>query len=72
MGNIVSRKNVPLPPNLIRDMAPGDSGYTLPWSVNDDQLDESYPLEQDSHGTMTLHVECVAKGRYALDYEGVR
>ena len=54
----------------IRDLEVGESGYTVEWAFNKEtmELDTSFTIG-DKGGTMSLWVECIAPGEYAIEFE---
>lgn len=52
----------------IRDMRPGEVGYTMPWACRDGKLDEDFPLTKKG-GTASLRIERKANGSYKLTPE---
>ena len=68
-------------PNLerkIKDMQPGESGYTTPWALSFDEegkgwLNIKYTIHKDKGGTVELPVTRVGSGRsdYVVDVSRV-
>jgi hypothetical protein len=67
MTNAIYSGEVPLE-NTIREMQPGDHGYTVPWAFNPttNTLDERFTIGSESFGTQELRVDCVVSGVYRV------
>jgi hypothetical protein len=65
--NVISVTNLPSS-HTIGEMSPGESGYTVPWAYKDGVLNEDHSIGSKD-GTMSLRVECVSPGEYAITYE---
>ena len=54
----------PLLEREIGDMVSGESGWTVPWALDDGKLREDYPIYENSGGTSRLRVLCVEPHKY--------
>ena len=62
--------NIPEKPKRITDMKPGEVGYTVPWAYSDENgLNTNFTINEEKDGTVSLWVECVADGRYVIEFE---
>ena len=52
----------------IRDMIPGEIGYTVPWVFSNGQLNEDFTVSQKG-GTASLRVKCVQAHEYEIHFE---
>ena len=69
MSNILKVTGKPERERKIRDMLIGETGYTVPWAVQDGELNESFPIKPDKFGTRSLRVECVGKRQFHITYD---
>ena len=69
MSNILKVTGKPERERKIRDMLIGETGYTVPWAVRDGALNESFTIEPNKGGTLSLRVECVGKEQFHITYE---
>ena len=71
-GNIVFEIGAPPKEFYVGDMIPGEVGYVVPWAASQGNLNTKFTIHPKSHGTATLKVECVAPGKYKLDWKLVK
>ena len=70
-GNIVKEIGQRPEAEKIKNMVPGQVGYTVPWAVNRDNINPEYSLRPEPGGTVQLKVKCIGVGMYELDWTGV-
>ncbi len=71
MANVISSKGFSSDTfkRKIKDMNPGEVGYTVEWAIQNGNLDEEYTIFPDKGGTGSVRVTCIAKGKYEIEYE---
>jgi len=54
----------------IKDMEPGETGYTVEWAYDEKtgQLDDGFPISSKG-GTASMRVTCVKRGVYDIAFE---
>lgn len=57
----------------IKDMQPGELGYSVPWaySPNTSTLNEEFTIHPYKQGTVELPVRCLAPGSYEISFDEV-
>ncbi len=71
MSNVINIiGDAPPEEKKIADMQVGDSGYTVPWAyTNENGLNTAFTISEEKGGTVSLWIECVADGRYVIEFE---
>lgn len=70
MSNISKINNPPKPERTLRQMQPGDEGWTVPWAYNakTETLDEKFPWRDEPGGTVDLFVRRDEAGQFELTF----
>lgn len=50
----------------IKDMLPGERGYTVEWAYREGRLNMCFTVKSDSCGTSDMLVECISDGEYKI------
>lgn len=59
--------------NTIMNMRAREVGYTLPWAVQDDNINITYTIYPEPTGTAQLKVKCIVPGKqYEVDWTRVK
>ncbi len=61
---------LPVEDTRIRDMMPGQTGYTVPWAYDrvSNKLDPDFTIS-DKGGTASMRVTCKSIGEYEIEFE---
>ena len=68
-SNVVGIHGSPVIDRRIGDMKSGEVGYTVPWAVQDGNLNEDFSVHREHGGTVQLKVRCTLSGHaYEIEY----
>lgn len=68
MNNIRFQFGSPRESRKIKDMQPGEIGYTVEWAIENGILNEEFHVNHKG-GTASVKVTCISVGVYDISYE---